>query len=127
MTPTPDLIDRVRSLFSGNYSGADTLFVGKMLDVDPLTALEALMWLWKRHEVERMIDSFGVARWYDPERLRRLYFDLGACNHCAYLERLPFTTIDGTPVDDQIGYCRLTEQETKGYALCKFFRWRLIG
>ena len=70
MTPTPDLIDRVRSLFSGNYSGADTLFVGKMLDVDPLTALDALNHLWDKHEIEKKTDHDGVVHWYDPEQPR---------------------------------------------------------
>lgn len=125
MTVTPDLIDRVRPIFV-NYSGADTPFVGMKVGIDPLTALEVLMWLWKRHEIERMIDSFGVARWYDSEVLRCLYSNLGICNTCAHLDRLPFTTIDGTPVDDQIAYCKWMEQETKGYVACRFFRWRSI-
>ncbi len=69
MTPTPDLIDLVLSVVI-NHSGVSTAKVGMMLDVDPLTALDALNYLWDKHEIEKKTDHDGVVRWYDPEQPR---------------------------------------------------------
>lgn len=69
MTVTPDLIDLVLSVVI-NHSGISTAKVGMMLDVDPLTALDALNCLWDKHEIEKKTDHDGVVRWYDPEQPR---------------------------------------------------------
>lgn len=69
MTVTPDLIDLVLSVVI-NHSGISTAKVGMMLDVDPLTALDALILLWDRHEIEKKTDYYGVVHWYDPEQPR---------------------------------------------------------
>lgn len=41
-----------------------------MIDVDPETALDALIYLWDRHEIEKKTDYYGVVHWYDPEQPR---------------------------------------------------------
>lgn len=69
MTVTPDLIDLVLSVVI-NHSGISTAKVGMMLDVDPETALDALRYLWDRHEIEKKTDYYGVVHWYDPEQPR---------------------------------------------------------
>lgn len=69
MKATPDLIDLILSVVI-NHQGISTAKVGLMLDVDPLTALDALSRLWNRHEIEKKMDHDGVVRWYDPEQPR---------------------------------------------------------
>lgn len=69
MKATPDLIDLVLSVVI-NHPGISTAKVGLMLDVDPLTALDALNRLWDSHEIEKKTDHDGVVRWYDPEQPR---------------------------------------------------------
>ena len=69
MPITPDLIDLVLSVVI-NHTGVSTAKVGMMLDVDPLTALDALNRLWDKHEIEKKTDHDGVVRWYDAEQPR---------------------------------------------------------
>lgn len=69
MKATPDLIDLVLSVVI-NHSGISTAKVGMMIDIDPLTALDALNHLWDKHEIEKKTDHDGVVRWYDPEQPR---------------------------------------------------------
>lgn len=69
MTVTPELIDNILSVVI-NHPGISTAKVGLMLDVDPLTALDALRHLWDRHEIEKKTDHDGVVRWYDLEQPR---------------------------------------------------------
>lgn len=69
MTVTPDLIDRVRSIFV-NYSGISTAKVAMAVDIDPVTASEVLAELYRRSEIEKKTDRDGTVRWYDPEQPR---------------------------------------------------------
>lgn len=69
MEATPELIDLVFSVVI-NHSGISAAEIGIMLDVDQLTALDALNCLWDKHEIEKKTDHDGVVHWYDPEQPR---------------------------------------------------------
>lgn len=69
MSVTPDLMDLILSVII-NHSGISTAKVAMAVDIDPVTASEALAELYHRSEIEKKTDRDGTVRWYDPEQPR---------------------------------------------------------